>query len=276
MDARRIAYGPDESQFGDLYLPNANRHSGTVVLIHGGFWRARLGLDVIAAQAQDLAADGWTVWSIEYRRVGGSGGWPATLDDVAAAIDHLAVVNEEISLDLSAVVTVGHSAGGHLATWAAGRHLPGLPADGKQGWGEDLDAGPPGRNPVVEVIGVVSLAGVLDLATGAATDIGNGAVRAFMDGDAERWPARYAATDPIAQVPLRAPVYAVHGRGDFNVPFEQSVAYVDAARAAGADATLVEIEGDHLTVIDLTSPVWPQVREILAGLTDAGSRPEET
>lgn len=267
MNTQRFEYGPDPSQFADLSVPAGTRRPGTVVLIHGGFWRARFGLEVIEDVARDLTSRGWVVWNVEYRRVGNGGGWPETLLDVAAAIDHLAVVNVERPVDLSRVVAVGHSAGGHLAAWAAGRHTEGRDPSGAVGWGEDLDVAVPGRNPVVEITGVISLAGVLDLATAAEEGIGNDAARSFMGGDRTRRPARYAATDPLAQVPIKAPVVAVHGRGDFNVPFEQSVAYVERARAAGQQASLVEIEGDHLAVIDVASAAWPKVLDALAGLT---------
>ncbi len=62
---------------------------------------------------------GWAVWNIEYRRIGDGGGWPETFADVAAAIDHLDGLHP--ALDLDRVELLGHSAGGHLALWAAGR-----------------------------------------------------------------------------------------------------------------------------------------------------------
>ena len=267
MTSRRFEYGPDPSQYADLYLPDGARRPGTVVLIHGGFWRARFGLEIIEDVALDLSSRGWVVWNIEYRRVGGGGGWPETLLDAAAAVDHLELVGREIPLDLGRVVAVGHSAGGHLAAWAAGRNTEGRDPSDQAGWGEDLDGAVPGRNPAVEVTGVISLAGVLDLATAADEGIGNDAARSFMGGDRARRPARFAATDPLAQVPIEASVYAVHGRGDFNVPFEQSVAYVEKAKAAGQEAALLEIEGDHFTVIDVASEAWPMVIDALDGLT---------
>jgi acetyl esterase/lipase len=254
-----------------------------VVLIHGGFWRARLSSAVVEDLAADLVGRGWVVWSIEYRRVGNGGGFPETLVDVAAAIDHLAVLAGSVPapsspglaspegdpwpLDLTRVVAVGHSAGGQLAAWAAGRHTEGRDPAGRQGWGEDLDIDVPGRHPVVAVTGVISLAGVLDLAGAAREAIGNGAATAFMDGDAERRPARYAAADPLKQIPIEVPVRCVHGRADFNVPFEQSVAYVEVAKAAGEDAELLEIDGDHFAVIDVNAAAWPVVVAALEELT---------
>ena len=88
------------------------------MVIHGGFWRAQYDASLGAPLAQDLVERGWTAWNLEYRRVGNGGGFPETFDDVAAGIDRLADVD---GLDLSTVVTLGHSAGGHLAAWAAAR-----------------------------------------------------------------------------------------------------------------------------------------------------------
>lgn len=237
---RRIAYGDDPSQFGALHLPDGPPR-GVVVVIHGGFWKAAYDLSLGTPLATELAARGWVAWNLEYRRVGNGGGVPATLDDVDAGIDKLA----ELDLDLSRVVAVGHSAGGHLATWAAGRgrHEP---------W-----------QPAVKVTAVVSQAGVLDLRRGDADNLGSGAVRQFLghrpDGGDE-------AVDPAQQLPLDVPVWCVHGSDDDVVPPSQSRDYVDAARRAGGEAHLVEVPGDHFVVIDTGSPVWSRQLEILDGL----------
>ena len=116
----RLTYGDDPSQWADLYRPagGAGTSRGVVVVIHGGFWKAEYGASLGAPLAEDLAARGWTAWNLEYRRVGNGGGDPATFDDVAAGIDLLADVE---GLDLGTVLTLGHSAGGHLAAWAAAR-----------------------------------------------------------------------------------------------------------------------------------------------------------
>ena len=107
-------YGPDPSQFGELYRP-AGGSAGCVVIIHGGFWRARYDCSLGRPLGLDLQRRGYTVWNLEYRRVGNGGGWPATFEDVASGL----AVLRELDVDTSAVVAVGHSAGGHLATWAA-------------------------------------------------------------------------------------------------------------------------------------------------------------
>jgi acetyl esterase/lipase len=235
--ARRVAYGDDPSQFGELSVPTGPPR-GVAVIIHGGFWRSAYDLSLGRPLAESLVAHGWAAWNIEYRRVGNGGGDPTTFDDVAAAIDTLA----ELDLDLATVVAIGHSAGGHLATWAAGR-------DKYDRW-----------SPRVKVTAAISQAGVLDLRQAHADHLGNGAVALFLGhepapGDAE--------VDPAQQLPLDVPVWCVHGTGDDEVPPDQSRDYVAAARAAGGDAHLVEVPGDHFVVIDEGSGAWARQLEIL-------------
>jgi acetyl esterase/lipase len=243
-------YGSDPSQFGELSRPADVRHAGTVVIIHGGFWRARYTVQLGRPLAADLVARGHTVWNVEYRRVGAGGGWPGTLADVAAAIDHLATLD----VDTSRVVTVGHSAGGQLAVWAAGRAT--------------LPTGAPGAGPRVPVTAAVAQAGVLDLEVAARTHVGRGAVVDLL-GEPDEVPGRYAVADPTRHLPLPVPVLCLHSRADGEVPFAQSSAYVAAATAAGGRAELHETPGDHFTLIDPASPDWGVVVGALPGLLDA-------
>ncbi|WP_460808707.1 alpha/beta hydrolase [Nocardioides salsibiostraticola] len=239
----RLTYGQDPSQFGDLYLPEGEPR-GVVVVIHGGFWKSGFDLSLGAPLATSLAAEGWAAWNLEYRRVGtgsgAGGGTPQTFDDIAAGIDKLA----DTGLDLSTVVTLGHSAGGHLAVWAAARD--------RYDW--------PGGVPVTAAI---SQAGVLDLVGGSQAGLGGGAVEAFLG----RTPtAADAAYDPLQQLPLDVPVWCVHGTDDTIVPISQSQTYVAAATEAGSAAELVEVDGDHFVLIDATSPAWTRTLEILDDL----------
>lgn len=244
----RSAYGSDPSQFGELYRPDGATRPGTVVVIHGGFWRSVYDLSLGAPLARDLAARGWTSWNLEYRRVGDGGGWPQTLADVAAGIDHLSTLD----VDTIRVAAIGHSAGGQLAAWAAGRGT--------------LAADAPGARPRVPITAVVSQAGVLDLRTAADTGVGGTAVPDLLGGLPAHLAQRYAQADPVEQVPLAAPVLCVHSRADTDVPFAQSTAYVAAATAAGGRATLHETTGDHFTLIDPSSPDWHAVVAALPGL----------
>ena len=168
--ASRHSYGPHPSQFCELFAGGPS----VAVLIHGGFWRARYGLDLEHSLATDLVARGWTVWNIEYRRIGEGGGWPETYDDVCAAISALPVAAER-------VVAIGHSAGGHLAVRAA--------AD-------------------VPLTGVVSQAGALDLyelwRRGTSDDV----VRQFLGGSPDEVPDVFEV-EPVARPP--EPAVDQHG-----------------------------------------------------------------
>ena len=124
---QRIDYGPDANQFGDLWLPAGQEACPVVVFIHGGYWRARYSLDHVDSLCQALAGAGFAVWNIEYRRVGQQGGgWPGTFHDVVQGVQHVSSLATTFPLDVQRVVLMGHSAGGHLALWAAGAHR--LPA----------------------------------------------------------------------------------------------------------------------------------------------------
>jgi acetyl esterase/lipase len=250
-------YGGDRSQVGDLHLPRGAGAHAVIVLIHGGSWRKKYGRAVMRAVAAALVDRGYAVWNIEYRRVGNGGGWPQTFADVAAAIDLLDGLHP--SLDVDRVNVVGHSAGGHLALWAAGR--------------ETLPAGAPGAlagRPRVPIRRAISLAGVCD-PTGAYREWNGGAVRALMGGSPERLRERYELADPLRRVPLAMPVLLVHGVRDETVSVRLSRDYAAAARAAGGDVELVEIEGAagvHRAFVDPDAPAWEPVLGWLARPTD--------
>ncbi|MEO6880960.1 MAG: prolyl oligopeptidase family serine peptidase [Mycobacteriaceae bacterium] len=247
----RITYGGERSQLGELYLPDGTHRVPVVVVVHGGFWRRRYGNELGAPLAADLAARGVAAWNIEYRRVGNGGGWPETFLDVAAAVDALASVVQDRAggrLDLDDVRGLGHSAGGQLAVWAAGRPL--------------LPCGTPGADPVVRLSRVVSQAGVLDLVGASDQQLGDGACEALLGGPAEHQPQRYAAASPLALLPLGVPVVCVHGDADANVPISQSETYTAAATASGDPARLHRLAGvDHFALIDPTTPAWVTCRD---------------
>lgn len=276
MTPRRLRYGPSPEQFLDLHEGRPPGRAGaTVVLVHGGFWRARYTLDLMRPLADALAADGWTVANLEYRRVGQpGGGWPGTCADVAAALDALDDRTPDASTGLSGVdtsrlVVVGHSAGGHLALWAAGRH--------------QLPTGCPGAKPRVRPRAVVSLAGVCDLAAAAEHDLGAGAVAEFLGpgaaavagslspGGARETRAVGArvptAADPAALLPYGVPQLLVHGGADDSVPVEFSRRHHQRAAAAGDPVELLELSAaDHLSLIDPDSTAWGLVADRLPQL----------
>jgi acetyl esterase/lipase len=189
-----------------------------VVFIHGGFWRAEYGADTIAPLAHACAAAGIAVWNIEYPRVGmPGGGWPGTAMAVREAVG--SAVAEAAG---RSVALVGHSAGGHLALWAAKEHPVAL---------------------------AVSLAGVADLRGAAAAGLGNDAVAEFM-GSRAGDPAM-AAADPMMRLPLGVSTLLIHGDADDRVPIEQSRVYAESARLAGDTVALCELPGiDHFKLVD--------------------------
>lgn len=255
----RIDYGEHADAFGVLWLPAPSGEPNAapvVVLIHGGFWRDGFFLDLMDPLIPPLLERGYAVWNIEYRRVGAGGGYPATFEDVAAAVDQLAVLPAATaaSVDLARVAVVGHSAGGHLAAWSGAR--PSLPADAV------------GADPQVSPSLVVSQAGVLDLVGCAQQGVGGSACVDLVgvrpaDGSG-RSPGRYAVTSPTEMVPFDAVVVAVHGELDRIVPTSQSVTFVDRATSSGMDATYVPIaEADHFSNLDPGHAAWTAVLDAL-------------
>jgi acetyl esterase/lipase len=232
---RTVAYGPRPDQVGDLYIPQSIR-GPTVCLLHGGFWRMPWGRDNIAPLAVDLALRGRPVWNLEYRRVGtAGGGWPGTLDDVAAGVERLATLAAEGEPIVTGHVTVvGHSAGGHLALWAAARAS---------------DAA--GHGARVRITAAAGLAPVADLRMAYDLNCGNGAVNDFLGGSPQEHPERYRAASPAALLPLRVRQLLIHGTHDADVPVEISRRYAQAARAAGDDLEFIELAGAaHMDCVD--------------------------
>jgi acetyl esterase/lipase len=216
------------------------------VLIHGGFWRARYGLRLEDLLVDDLAGRGWAVWNLEYRRLGwrSRGGWPATFDDVAAGVDHLGRL--DAGLDLSRVVAIGHSAGGHLALWAAARR--GLPA------------GVPGADPRVRLSAAVAQAGAVDLREAVHLDLSRGAARRLMGGPPGRLGERYDVASPYERLPLGLSQLLVHGDADDVVPISISHRYHARAREGGDRCDLVALSGvGHDEHLDPASSAWETV-----------------
>lgn len=193
----RIAYGTDSSQYGELRVPSGDGPHPVVVLVHGGCFKAAYAtVSDLAAMGDALKDDGIASWNIEYRREGQpGGGWPGTYQDVGRAVDQLRTLAGPYHLDLDHVVIVGHSAGGHLAMWAAARSR--VPA------GSDIHM----ANPL-QVRGVIDLAGPLDLTAnipGYQALCRDTVITGLMGGTPGQVPERYAQASPITLLPLGIP-----------------------------------------------------------------------
>jgi acetyl esterase/lipase len=240
-----IRYGPHHGNVADLWLPVGGADQiPVVVLIHGGFWRSVYTKQLMNGLAKDVVKRGWAAWNIEYRRVGllgGGGGWPTTLLDVAAAVDHLALIAERI--DITRVVTCGHSAGGQLALWAAAR--------------KRLPAASPGAEMGVSVRGAVSLSGIVDLEEADRLGLGRQATARFLGGHSVEHSDRYRHASPKALLPLGVPQALIHAGNDDVVPPSMSREYQTAATSKGDSARYLLVNGiGHRQLIDPKGPGW--------------------
>lgn len=242
----RISYGGHPLQYADLRLPASAGPHPVAIVIHGGCWRASINLDNIALVAAALARDGVATYSIEYRRVGGEGGWPNTFLDVAAAIDALRAAAKKHPLDLQRVIVVGHSAGGHLALWAAAR--PKLKAES-----------PLYRADPLPLKGVVSLAGVPDLRAAAGQVCGDVIPKLVED--------HYAETSPLELLPLGVPQRLLSGERDSIVLPKWSALYEAAARKAGDPVSHAVLPAaGHFELVAPSAAAYAAVKEAVLGL----------
>jgi acetyl esterase/lipase len=257
----RVAYGPEPSQFAELWLPAGAGPHPVVAIVHGGCWRAEVAdLTIMNAAAADLRRRGYAVWNIEYRRIGESGGgYPGTYLDVGAALDALRREARPRGLDLSRLAALGHSAGGHLALWASARAS--LPT-----------ASPLRTADPLPVPAVLSVGGVGDLQD-AARDLSF----ARACGEATFGQLIGGAPDPYADVSpsrLRAPgvrQVMLHGEREQIAPLALGRSYAAQAAARGETVAVIAVPGGHFEVITPGTAAWSRVVESLADLT----RPKE-
>lgn len=257
----RIPYGSDSSQVGELRLPDGAGPYPVVVLVHGGCFKAAYATRQYLAQMGDaLKAAGIATWNVEYRRLGEpGGGWPGTYADIGAAIDYLRTLAGQYPLDLGRVVLVGHSAGGHLALWGAGRAR--VPS------GSDLHA----TNPL-PVRGVLDLAGPVDLTANIAgyeALCRDSVITHLLGGTPSTVPERYASASPRALLPIGVPQVVLLGEYEEFVPRPVADEYVRAATQAGDSIRLVVVPGlGHFDIASTRASMWPQVASTIQALLD--------
>ncbi|RMH86159.1 MAG: alpha/beta hydrolase [Actinomyces sp.] len=254
-----LRYGDHPSQVVDLLEPRGPTDPDLppVALLHGGYWRARWGRDLLVPLATRLAEAGRRVALVGYRRVGEVPvGWRPTFADVAEALERLAHLAPGTGADHPTrrrpvpVDVVGHSAGGQLALWATSAH-PEL------------------------VRRVVALAPVADLVEAHRRHLSRDAVVGLLGGTPAEVPDRYRASSPVELVPLGRPLLVVHGSADRDVPRALSRRLVEAAERAGDPVRALWPRGvDHFDLIDPDHPVSGEIVNWLAAPDPAsGSTP---
>ncbi len=254
-----VAFGAAPSQFAELFQPAGDGPFPVAVIVHGGCWcKEYAGIAQMRNVAGDLQRQGIAVWNIEYRRCDEEGGgYPGMYLDVATALDHLRALAPRHRLDLARIVLVGHSAGGHLAQWAAARAR--LPRSSPLYVAEPLPV------PVV-----ISLGGLADLRN----------EEQLIKTSCERDPAQLAGTasaarpdifsdtSPAELLPSGVRTVLIHGELDTISPLRAGQDYARRARAAGDEAEVLVLPGgSHFDEVAATSPSWTivsaQIRKAL-------------
>lgn len=256
----RIYFGSDSLQFGDLWLPADDPPHTTVILIHGGCWQdVYPGVELMHLMANDLTTHGFAVWNLEYRRLGyEGGGYPGTFKDIANGADYLRQITDDYQLPLDRVISSGHSAGGHLATWLSARK------------NIDPESSLYADNPI-HIHGVISLAGINDLEAYAAygsTSCGEQTVEQLVD-QLNRGEFAYADTSPAELLPISIPIIEVSAAFDAPVPPFFGYNFVLKAKELDTDARQVLLEDSgHFEMIAPWTNEWQKVLEIFENLLD--------
>ncbi|TPE63976.1 alpha/beta hydrolase [Sandaracinobacter neustonicus] len=263
-----IRYGEAPSQLVELFMPKPNAESPdalhpVVIMVHGGCWRKDIaGPELLRPAAGAFIDKGYAVWSIGYRRIDEEGGgYPGTYQDVAQAIDLIREHAEARKLDLNRLVFYGHSAGAHLALWAAGR--------GKIPAGSPLHSEKP-----LKPRGVVSVGGIGSLANWSAEintlcgpdTVEKLAPKTAADGSERADDLRFADTSPDKLLPLGVPVVMLHGVYDAAAFPAIGLDFAIEARKAGdkADIWLAPVAGHFEVIAPGTRPFAQAVSAVEA------------
>jgi acetyl esterase/lipase len=253
----KLAYGPAPSQYAELFVPPGVGPFPVAVLVHGGCWNSKFGgITQFRNMAGALAARGIAVWNVEYRRIDEpGGGYPGMYLDMHAALDLLATHAPAHKLDLARIVAVGHSAGGQLVQWIAGRTR--IPA------GSPLHH----ANPL-KIDRIVSLGGLADLRHEAAL------IKSSCDRDLTQLAGTPSAARPDVLVDTNAADLMPNGSrtwlvtGALDTISPPRVAHDYAARAAKlgdvADVVILP-EASHYDEVATSSPAWPTVLKVIEG-----------
>ncbi|WP_434928426.1 alpha/beta hydrolase [Shewanella sp. HL-SH2] len=254
-----IYYGNNSQQFAHLYLPKGTTNIAVVIVIHGGYWKDNHSLETYATSAiveylQDFDV---AILNLEYRRMNAIGAninapWPATFKDVADGLDHLKVIGAQHSLDLERVLLIGHSAGGHLATWAASR--------GNIARDSELYCASP-----LAIKRVIAISAILNLFAANEVDQPE-QINRLMGGEASTMHQRYLSCDPLSLNSKSINLTLVHGAQDTCVSINQTQQY--CLYAKGKVNQVIMAEADHFSMLPHEGQwqveQWLQIQALIA------------
>jgi acetyl esterase/lipase len=268
-----IAYGSDQLQKADLWLPEGAGPHPTVLMVHGGCWQTEIAdRRIMNWIADDLRKRGIAVWNIDYRGVDRTGGgYPGTFADAAAAADALRDLQGKYPLDLSPVVAVGHSAGGHLALWLAARRSPKARAPGPLiPRGSPLVASDP-----LKIDTVVSLGGLPDLelaATPPGSGCGTEVIEKLVGPPTLSSRNVYADTSVPRLAPLGVRQVLINGLQDRIIPTAYAEDYASKMRSAGDKVKVRMIDRTgHVELIAPETAAWAATVEEIEKALDRHS-----
>ena len=251
---QRYAYGSHPQQFGELTLPRTAPPHPVILLIHGGGYREMYDIRPIGGVAKALADVGFAVWSIEYRRHGNGGSFPKMFLDVAAAADYLRQLATRHELDLDRTISMGHSAGGHLALWLAGR--------------KNIERASPllSQTPL-PIRAVLALAPLADIKRFIVEGAGSEALLDVIGGDPASVPSHFRNGSPMELLPLGITQAIIVGDQDSDM-LDNARGYVEAAAALGDPAELIVLpQAGHFEVVAVETSAWIDVQRAALSLS---------
>jgi acetyl esterase/lipase len=249
-----VILGAQSWQAVEAWIPDGPGPHPSVIMVHGGCWQKAIAdRTLMHWAAEALRQRGLGVWNIEYRGVDEEGGgYPGTYLDAAAAADALREHGPRLGLRTERIAAFGHSAGGHLALWLAGRHR--LPTDSPL-WQ---------ANPV-RIEYVVNSGGLADLEASAPVTAPS-CLAAVLDRliGAPR-PDPFADTSPVSRLPIGAFQLSVNTPRDRIAPPLLGEAYTARAAAAGDEAAYLEPgSGGHVELVSPGTEAFEAQAEALA------------
>jgi len=259
-----IAYGSAPSQYVELFEPSGKGPFPVVALVHGGCWSSELGgIRQMHNIAGALLGYGIATWNVEYRRIDEQGGgYPGTYEDINRAFDLLRAKAGLYNLDASRIVAMGHSAGGHLVQWVAGRSR--LPKSSPL-----YDATPIALREVVSLGGLADLRGQRDRIA-RVCGVPDGALTG--QPNAAR-PDVFSDTSAAALIPNGSHTLLINGELDVISPPSVAAAYAELAwRAGDRVETIVLPDASHFDEVAASSPSWNRILPIILRAFDSRPR----